>query len=238
MQLFDLVRILRVIDRYVPFKIFRPHRRSVQNDLYTGILDIPGIDHPGAFTRRRRDRQSQDLVGCIFLIPGKVQPQPVIKETDIETGFRRFDQFRLQVCQRDRTGGRCPFYIIDNSVNTISSQQAVRIGIVTYFRIRSSQLCQGQPFRYIHFIRTEHIRNHPTQSDRRIEERTVLVRQSRRPVIAGSHIQEDPVLIAQLGKTVQGVHRFLTDIMTRCRCFAVADRKEIGYRQQACRHGV
>ena len=98
MQFFDLIAILRIIYRYIPFKVFRPNRSSAQNDLYTCILNISGINHPGALTGCRGDRQSQNLVGCIFLIPGKIRSQPVIKETDIETSLGRFDQLRLQVC--------------------------------------------------------------------------------------------------------------------------------------------
>ena len=105
----DLVTVQRELRRGVPTETLRidaPEDVAVQRDFQPFVLDVTGVDLAGAVAGKRVERQVQQLAGRIRLIPSEVQPQSVLEEADVETGFPRLDQLASNVGVEQDLAGR------------------------------------------------------------------------------------------------------------------------------------
>ena len=194
------------------------HRRTIEHELNTGIVDLASV-HP-LLCPRRRSVYEHSLVLRSIIIIGEVEAETVVEELHIYTHLIRGLNLWLQVgvelnCVVDRLAVAHLELILAHVV------KVVRSGVLTYLRSRHAQLCERNPRRQLMVDRSHEVGEYPAERCRRIEERVVLLRQRRRPVVACCDVEREPLVVSQLSRSESRVHSAAVSVV-ESRCELVA----------------
>ena len=226
-QVENLVLVGGEVEGGAPVEVAAADGLRVQDHFPAAVLDIARIDFFAGISDGT-DGQVDELVGGIGLVPGDIQTEAAVEETQVEAGFPGLDELvpHVVIVQGAlRVHDGVSEVVGPHGVNIV---ELVGIHVVTYFGIRAAELGEGKPAGTFPVF-GQHVGDDPGKGHGRIEVRTVLRGQGRGPVVAQGGIQEYPAAIVDLCAAVEGVHLAVAVALAALRLVgAIVDIEEVG----------
>lgn len=182
----------------VKLEVFGLDRRGVQHQLDALVEYLAGIDILGR--ELAGHGHDHDLVFGEAAVVGEVEPEPVVEELHVETGFvgRRNLGFQVGVGLDFRVADFGPVYPLGVGEVVV---EHIGVGVLTYLGGRQTQFTEGNPRGESHVVAAHHVAEYPAEVGRGVEVGAVVLGQGRRPVVTGREVEGNPFVPGKLQGT-------------------------------------